>query len=408
MSGLIKVIFVNTLIILSIVIIFDAMTFNYMPYHYVERFPGYRFNKAPDVVGRVRYPKGYFVEHEERGFEIGKSQHGFTHWVSGSTYPIWSNSFGCFDHEPPASSSYVYFAGDSFTWGYAPFDQKFGTIIERVTGTTIFKCGVSHTGQIHQFEKFVDIVEQVGRQPEAVFVFYYLNDVVNDYAYPHTIVIQGWQIDSVSLDENYELIRHSRQKLEQVLADRLNRLQLQRERERQAGWWTRAKYSLMYYSLSTNILKYALDRASLAAGLSAQPNQRRMGEMPAYNNLYYLPSEKNGRFWYLDNPKAQRNKAALLSFSRYSEEHKIDLIVVLLPWSVKPVHRNWYAELRDFLAQNHIRYIDLTQKFIDQGLQRKDLKWAYDGHFSPSGNKFVAEALMDEFPRIFRHENKTR
>jgi len=92
--------------------------------------------------------------------------------VDRVTYPIWSNSIGCFDKEHTRYDPYIYFAGDSFTWGYAPFEEQFGTLVEKMTGVRILKCGVSHTGQCHQYHKFIEIVEQIGHLPKALFVFY--------------------------------------------------------------------------------------------------------------------------------------------------------------------------------------------------------------------------------------------
>lgn len=193
MRRVIKFLIRNFLIISLFIIILDLTMFNFLPDHYLSAFPRYRYiaeNAPPVGGGRGLNANGYYIEHQERGFDIGSNKTG-RHWVDGVTYPISSNSIGCFDSEHTAYNRYVYFAGDSLTWGFTPFDQKFGTIIERLTDTEILKCGVSHTGQLHQFSKFVELVKKIGKPPKAIFIFYHSNDLANDYAYPHSTVIQG-------------------------------------------------------------------------------------------------------------------------------------------------------------------------------------------------------------------------
>ena len=178
------------------VLAFDIISFWLLPAGYLLQFREYRRDSGPEVGGFADYPRYYFVRHPQRGFDIGTNRRT-DHWVDGVTYPIWSNAIGCFDKEHTRYDPYVYFAGDSMTWGYTPFEQKFGTLIENMTGVRILKCGVTHTGQRHQYQKFIEIVEQIGRLPRALFVFYYWNDIANDYAHPHSTVIDGWQVNNV-------------------------------------------------------------------------------------------------------------------------------------------------------------------------------------------------------------------
>ena len=114
-------------------------------------------------------------------------------------YPVWSNSLGCFEREPgedfrPA----VLLVGDSFTWGYTPFPDKWGTVLERVTGVGVLKCGVSGYGTRQALLKARRLLR---RFPETRLVIYTycLNDLDDDYLYPHFTVLNGYRVNKVLL-----------------------------------------------------------------------------------------------------------------------------------------------------------------------------------------------------------------
>lgn len=398
-----KTLLVNTLITLLLIIIFDVGTFNFLPSYYVAVLPDYRRSPPPVVGGRGTLPVGYFVAHDERGFDIDRNKNGH-HWTDGITYPIWSNSIGCFDNEHSEYDQYVYFAGDSFTWGFTPFDKKFGTIVDRTTDTRIFKCGVTSTGQRHQYEKMVEVVKESGKLPKAIFVFFYSNDVDDDFVHPRNTVIHGWLVEQVYFDNN-TLTWPAYQELKNRVEAKLDKLQEQNKGL--PGWWSSAKRSLKYYSLSVNILDYLKDYVEILAGTSTPPV-----EISSTDKGVRLPNrfpddlqEKNGVYWYSANPMAERNKAAVTDFKRYSIENNTDLVVVLIPPLEKANDTDWYVEVRDFLAENKISYLDLASKFRDKGLTSRDLYWVHDGHLNALGNKVVAEILIDEFPHIFQHQH---
>lgn len=392
MVKIIRILIINSLIALFLIVVFDVTMLIFLSSQYTHNFTDYRRKLPPIVGGQGNIGKNYFIKNESRGFDIGRNKNSH-HWVDGITYPIWSNSLGCFDNEHAAYDKYIYFAGDSFTWGYTPFDMKFGTIIERVTGTQILKCGVTHTGQIHQFSKFVELVANIGNFPKAIFVFYYSNDVADDYAHPHSTVIQGWLVDSVYLDKYDEIVQISRQDLRKRMSDKIDDLNLK------VGWWESIKNTLKYYSLTTNIVVYFKDYV-----YSKITSTRSHSNVKKERPFHHISEKKNGRHWYFDNPKAQMNKEALIKFKKFSTINNIVLSVVLIPNANEFSNTNWYEGVRDFLSLNKIRYIDLSFNFKDKELSSKELSWENDGHFNPFGNEVVAEILINEFPDIFLND----
>jgi len=129
-------------------------------------------------------------------------------------------------------------------------------------------------------------------------------------------------------------------------------------------------------------------------------------EVTSTRIIYELPIEKDRRYWYLDNPNSKENKAALLDFRGFSTENNAEFVVVLIP-SQHANDTNWYQELRNFLTENGIKYIDLTSRFREKELASRELYWTWDGHFNPSGNGIVAEILINDFPHVFQRQHST-
>jgi hypothetical protein len=395
-----RILLINMLVALLFIAILDTTLFFFLPPGYGWRFPEYRSTLPHDLPGRGLYPKGYFVRHELKGFDIGRNNSGH-HQVDGISYPIWSNALGCFDNDHEQSDPYVYFAGDSFTWGYTPFEQKFGTLIEKRTGTPIYKCGVTHTGQQHQLEKLTGIVTETDNSPEAIFVFYSSNDLANDYAHPHSTVINGWQVDTVSLDVKENLVRHSPRKVEKMVQDKLQQIN-ENQKERQ-HFKNRLINSLKYYSLSTNAISVMLNRSAsiIHKSMAANVHDAKRKKNETLRSIYHLKQEKNGIDWRSGNPKALRNEAALIDFAQYSDQIGATFVVVLIPPKANATNLNWYGDVRQFLEKKSIRYLDLASKFKEKGLKAENIYWRGDGHLNPLGNQSVADILIEEFDDIF-------
>jgi len=373
---------VNLISAILVILLFDVLMFFFLPERFAPSFFGYRDDSTSIIGGRASYPRGYFATQHLRGFDIAPNR-AATHWVDGVEYPIWSNSHGCFDREHPRNEEYVYFAGDSFTWGYTPYDFKFGTVVENNIRTPVYKCGVTHTGQQHQYEKLLDIVEATGTMPRAMLVFYTFNDVANDYAHPHTTVVDGWQADSIMLGDENDLVGSSRVQLVSKLHDRLAYLR---------SPVAQGARVLRRYSLSAHLMRGVL------AGIKMVPGATTWGT--TVRNLYDLPFEANGRYWFLDNPYAENNKKAIRSLKTVAVENDTELVFVLIPRKEAPTDTEWYQEVRNFLDANDIRYLDLASAFRERLLTVGDLFWQNDPHLSVTGNLVVAEVIMKELQDV--------
>ncbi len=370
----------------------DAAAFHFVPVRYVDQFPHYRVSANPHgFAGRGTYPHNYFVAHPERGFDIGRNKQA-EHWVEGETYPIWSNSLGCFDTEPDLDKGYIYLVGDSYTWGYAPFEDKFGVLLEQSLGQTVLKCGVTHSGQRHQLLKLREIQTQIKQAPKAMLVYWYLNDIANDHYFPHSTVIDGWQVDNKKIDAVGNPVVVGHPDLVKAVRERVNR------KPDPIPLHMRSSRNFLFnYSLTVNLAKWAWDE------LRHKPSQREVqiaASSPAEaTSIYDVQIEKDGRLWYSDNPIAAENKQALLDLQSHAREAGAGLGVVLIPPIEHVTDQGWHSEVRAFLDAQGIRDLDLTVPFSELGVDAEAV-FLLDGHFNIHGNHLVAELTETEFTDI--------
>lgn len=375
----------------------DAALYFFLPANIARQFVGYRlWDSDLEPPGNPSsYPRDYFMAHPTRGFDLRPGARG-THTVDGFSYPVWVNRLGCFDREwDEIAEGYYYFAGDSSTWGYTPFEQKFASRFEQASGIPSVKCGVTHTGQRHQFEKFLEITRRLGRMPSNVVVGFSPNDIANDFAHPHSTVIDGWLADDILLDATtYESVRIDR---EWIAAQIVRRLVAPRANPPPASF----KSTLMRYSISAQVARSAVKRALqwLTLAKSAEsPVDVQVHEGRMLRPIYSLEAAhyKMGIFRYLDTPFTLDNRRAIQEWRRHAQAAGYNLTFVLIPYREVPrTAAGPFEEVKAFLGAEGIRYIDLFAEFRKRGIRDDDAFWQDDGHMSPGGNAAVAQILLE-------------
>ncbi len=378
---------------------FDAVAYVVLPGDWDRKLAGYRSNTMA-IGGDRGLPRGYFVPQPQRGFDIGRNRRA-SHYVDGLVYPVWSNSLGCFDKEPAINGPYIYLAGDSFTWGFAPFADKFGTRLEKSLGVPVLKCGVNHSGQRHQLGKMQEIINSVARSPGLIIVGYFSNDAANDYLFPHSSVIDGWYVDTVFVRRNAGGV-FVRQEVPPATIRAYLRARNAPPRLFSVAWF---KQQAKRYSISLHI-----------AGAMRRAIERRLGEVDRGNVFYRsfrwpagngkvhtlhsvyriaYEQEKNGHYDYRSTPYADANKQALKDIRRYAERLGARLLVMLIPPKNHFNDESYYDELRDFLGRNAVDVLDLTRPFRAGGYSAAELYWNWDPHFNSAGNRIVGTILAD-------------
>lgn len=384
------------------VVVLDVLGYFFAPESYTAFAPSYRKTRLlspttsikPAMARGAEYPRYYFRADDVLGFDINPGAQGVAE-VDDHPYQIFANQLGCFDRnelrEFQQSKEYFYFAGDSFTWGYASYENKFPTVWERETGKMAAKCGVTNTGQFHQFEKFKRVAGMIGKFPKAVFVGFYINDPANDLAHPHTTVIGGYQVDTAFLKDG-AIVRPNLDEVRQVVENSIREMET-----KNVGWIGRLPSYLWVYSLTANLLDHgylALKEAiylrfgSIAMLPSGSPTPA-TGKQRFY---YSFPEDKINTL-YATDPRADANKAAITQWSQHAKDNSYRLIFLLIPPKNRFNDLDLFVQVREYLDLNKIEYVDFAHLFSKGGYKVEELYWQRNGHWNENGNQVVGRIL---------------
>jgi hypothetical protein len=290
------------------------------------------------------------------------------------------------------------------TWGYAPFETKFGTIFEKETGIETFKCGVTHTGTRHEFAKFLEIGNKVGRWPGKVAVFYSATDVANDYLHPHATVVDHGLADKARLDIDNNIVQLDEGWFE-MIRERIKAAQAD-----ESGF----HHVLLQYSFTTQIVNAGLywlkDTlpwiAAYVPTIGDQPFLHWADKYEVYrgqklydvHRMSYLGT-KDGIFEYENFPYAAENKKVIAQWKKHADEHGYELVFFLLPAGAdffEPAAAggvDFYSQLKAYLTKTGIRYVDLGKELRNRGIGPESVYWPDNSHFSIDGNIIVGEML---------------
>lgn len=382
------------IIIVSSVLLFDVVAYFFLPDGAIAFAPDYR-NKEQlhisaanqNMVDLPRgYPRGYFMADPVLGFDITPNVEEKPHFFGDAVVNVFSNELGCFDRnglpQIRKEKNYDYFAGDSFTWGYALYEKKFTTVYEASSGRISVKCGVTHTGQLHQFEKFRRIVKTIGHYPSRVFVGYYNNDPANDYTHPHTTVIDGFQVDTVEMRNGALAQRNLENLKESVEKFQTENSGMSQESD---GIAADAKRILKHYSLTINLANFFKEKS---LGLLKKDGPE---------SLYHLRHQYDFNKNYLSNPITQKNRDIINRWKNDANDHGYELVFILIPPKDAYNDENFYASLKTYLSSINIEYFDLTKPFHDNYKSMFDLYWRTDGHLNNAGNEFLGNLLAKRY-----------
>jgi hypothetical protein len=286
---------------------------------------------------------------------------------------VFSNALGCFDHNKPddlAASNYALLIGDSFAWGFAPYEEKWGTLVEHETSIPIAKCGVSHTGQRHQLDKARDVIAAIGRSPSLVIVGYYINDPTDDKEFPASTVFRGTLVDYVGLTRTPadEVTRALNFRFEAWQAGQRSLINRVRNSSAAANAiWTVVKGTRDW------LREFSSDQVSVTLRL----------EDYQADGIYAAHGQ------------------ALYDLRDWSDITGAELVIVLTPG--KNVDGETYSGTKAFLDRAGIKYADPIAAFLDgEGRIMKDLFWDFDGHLNPKGNRLLAETVARRLAELWR------
>lgn len=311
------------------------------------------------------YPRGYFVANDDHGFDIKPNFPPTPFNFQAEHMEIFSNGYGCLDRNTTITSPYVMVLGDSFAWGYAAYESKWGTQLEQLIGTTVAKCGVTHSGQKHELAKGKAVAAAIGAPPRLVVVSYYVNDPIDDLLYPQATVIEGYLTDQIRLVDG-KVVKLERAELEKryhawVTGDPSGaNPDMPKERP------GLLRQNSVVVSLFTRLARDAADRRSRGA---------------------------------VDALAVTANLEGIDALKAWTDSIGARLLFLMIPpVALKHVY---YAPVMAHLDEKKIDYLDLYPPFKTHADASEKFYYASDAHLTPEGNRYAGALLADEVKRRY-------
>ena len=352
-----------------------------------------RFTSYNKMLEMQKHALSIYQLDQENGFDLKKNLPSTVHVFSEMQYEIFTNSLGCFDnkYDKQSKEPYILLVGDSFTWGYTPFANKWGNIVEKQLNKRTLKCGVSNYGSKQQFNKARKVVNSIGKTPELLIVAYYIrNDAHDDFIRPNATVINGYSIDTIkSIDHKTgDISRFSDNELQQKY----------KKKRKLVKVWLKT-HSILYnlVSISTRRLKTM--------------RKDKLNKLTNTTELSYLYQKLNEDHWWRKH--WQQHLTTLVSFKKLTDQWGSKLLVVIIPekFQVYPYLTKTHGENFDLTKPNreiiyalktaNIDYLDLLphfQKVADKTQKTRlnpttDYYWNEDQHWNIQGNKFAGKVI---------------
>ena len=339
---------------------------------------GLRLTPLTRLLAYEGMPRGYYVSDERLGYDIAKNFATSTHRFADGEYSIWSNELGCFDTPYTGEESYILLLGDSFVWGFAPLESKWGTILERELGTRVLKCGVAGYGTRQALEKGARLLGQLP-PPTVVILGYFSNDPENDAEFPNNLVYDGQLIKNLEPDRS------------KSIQDIMAALPESAERSKKYCMWNEPEHPTLQRAkcfLSRQSIIYTLIRNTAKSSISLD-TLRRFG-------VVNQPPESEQEPPY---PDYAEHFARIEAFASLLKSRGSALVVVLVA-SKEGLDVNQYAEAKLAFDRLHIPYIDLAPAFRTAISDGKELFWSKDMHWNEAGNQLAGRVVSDEINRL--------
>ncbi len=367
-----------------------------------------RFTNYRSLISENIMPPNYFKLDPRKGGDISenipKSTMGFWDWDHFLQFEIWSNELGCFDKPYGGEKDYILLVGDSFTHCAAPFQDKWGTLMEELLENRVLKCGVAGYGTRQELLKSKEVIERVKNLPQLIVVGYFLNDLQDDYEFHCKMQARQRKENS---DKGGRPLPPG---------EFLGPQNIREEPFRKAKLW-----------LQQHSILYVFVREILKSNISFHPIiEDLLTDVGLLSSLRYM------EFASPEHPViGEAWKIHLQNFREFKElaqKGNAKLLFVLIPRKEQVYSwlRGWAGvdpegpnkKLRHFLETEEIEYVDLLplfkhyanpqpRKFLDR---EKDLYWRYDGHLNIKGNHLtgllVSKYVLEKgLVRIMNPEN---
>jgi hypothetical protein len=338
--------------------------------------------------------RDYYRADAAKGFDIRPNVGKIRTSVDNRSvaYDLWSNELGCFDEPYRGEKDLILLVGDSFTHANAPFEDKWGTRIEKLLNYRVLKAGVTAYGTRQELLKAREILAQIHRSPRLIIVGYFWNDLTDDYNFPGVTVVDGLLVDA----SPYKDKKTGQLPSIEVL-------------NKPYSLWE--KLTGNYPMSFQNMLNFFLDQHFISVNLISDarmklfPQKFRYADPMDFPAFYQEPWIEQAWVKHEENLKAFKELAA---------SQGAELLVVMIPTNTQVYpfligDRKIDLErpnrtLIPFLRQEQIRYLDLLPLFRHYADEtprerldsKQDLYWRANSHWSIKG-EHLAGMLVSRY-----------
>ena len=347
------------------------------------RFTPYRY-----LLTRDRHLRYYYYFDPVKGFDIKPNVKDIPLSVDNRVeYHIWSNELGCFDEPYHGEKQFILLVGDSFTHSFAPFQDKWGTQIEKLLHYRVLKCGVTGYGTGQELEKAKAVIGKVNCKPQLIIVGYFWNDLSDDFSFPNLTVVDGFLVSSH---------KYRDPKTGELLREKLTK---------SYTLWEKL-FSGAYPLSFGEMIRYYLDQHLIIVNLF---NDAAVRFFPGKKKV---DADSNKFLVFQDDPPWARevwkkHLANLAAFKDLAAANGARLLVVVIPTNTQVYpflapHQGLDLErpnkiLGGFLKAQGIDYLDLLplmRTYADQQPRPflnpdRDLYWRHNSHWSIRGEHLV-------------------
>ena len=330
--GWIKTLSINTLLILG------SLLIGLLFLELILFFTPYRNQILPQLE-----PWNYSVFNAERGYDIMPNYATSTFRFADGKLDVSSNSFGCFDAEFDGKEPYIYATGDSFTWGFAPLQDKWGKIVEREVGVRVLNCGVNGYGTRQELLKTEEVLEHLSTSSLIIVGYLAANDIEDDARFPNYTIGWGGQrvpnTSSTPEPASFSFIKKAKT------------------------------------VLSTQSVVYVLLRDKIYLPIRQS----------------FVKKEPSPESVVTELPTVHQE--SIQAWKAFADEKGVQLLFVIIPSKeeVLGVHENAAKNTYTLLAELGIPYIDLLSEF--QTYDASKIYWNHDGHWNIEGNHLAGELI---------------
>ncbi len=333
------------------------------------------FTRYRYVIRRENYPRYYFLKDAEIGLDISPKFATSTHYFDDAAFPVWSNNIGCFDRDYTDETPYIYMAGDSLTWGFVPFEDSWGRVLERELGIRTVKCGV--TGGFGTKQERIKAERLFSKlpNPEIIIVGYTeVNDFDDDANFPINTIHGGYVVKNLAKDGVTEA----------EAEEKYRRF----DRYCTIDTVTHPVIAMTRCFLSNHSVLYNIVKKDIRAKLPRLlPGLTKKLENTGIFALQKPTIERTSEAEY------QKHLKNVLDFKDLAREQGARLLFVLGPFNNE--------KIISFLMANQIAYIDLRPIF-DEHSKSESLIWKKDGHWNVKGNHLVGEVVARYIKENFK------